>query len=112
MKRMLLLAPLGLLLLGACSVTAETPTSAAVLGAAPVVETDRRSERVQFSARILERRGACNTIRSAGTGRLYSVERADLRNYAPGTRVRVYGWMAGRSRCPYPLIRVNRIRRV
>ncbi|MEQ8700942.1 MAG: hypothetical protein RLT05_30800 [Bauldia litoralis] len=111
MKKILLFAPLGLLLLGACSVTAETPTSTAVLNAAPYAEVDRRQERVQFTARIVERRGQCNTIRSR-TGRLYSVQHADLRNFRPGTRIRVQGWVARRNGCPHPLIRVSGMRRI
>ncbi len=114
MHKSILFAPVAAVLLGACAVTEQPATPSPFLGAAPTsqMEAERRQERVRFSARIVERRGQCNTIRSTGSGRLYSVERAGLRNYSPGSQVRLSGWLSRRNDCPYPLVQVNRIRRI
>ncbi|MEQ8699649.1 MAG: hypothetical protein RLT05_24205 [Bauldia litoralis] len=98
MKKLLLAAPLGALLLAACHDIAPPP------GPAPGPEP------VRFTGRILDRAGPCNTIRSFRTGRLYSVRPRALRDIPPGTVVRVRGFFAGRRGCPHPMIRVRGIR--
>lgn len=100
MKKLLLAAPLGALLLAACHDYAPPP------GPAPGPEP------VRFTGRILDRSGPCHTIRSFRTGRMYSVRPGGLRDFPPGTTVRVRGVFAGRRACPHPMIRVRRIRAI
>jgi hypothetical protein len=99
MKKLLLAAPISALLLAACHEYGPPP--------GPVRPGP---EPVRFTGRIMERTGACHTIRSFRTGRLYSVRPRGLRDFPPGTVVRVRGVFAGRRGCPHPLIRVRRIR--
>jgi hypothetical protein len=106
MMKILLAAPIGALLLAACADYGVPPSG---------VDPGRSAvgpQQIRFTGRILDRDGRCNTIRSLRTGRLYSVRAAALGNYAPGTRVRVNGMVAGPRGCPHPLIRIRRLRQV
>jgi hypothetical protein len=99
MKKVLLAAPLGALLLAACADYGPPPGT-----------VQPGPEPVRFNGRILDRNGPCNTIRSFRTGRLYSVRPGRLGNLPPGAAVRVHGVFIGRRSCPHPMIRIRRIR--
>ncbi len=106
MIKILLAAPIGALLLAGCA-DYGMPPDGVDRGPAAVAP-----QQIRFTGRILDRNGSCSTIRSIGTGRLYSVRSYALRNYASGTRVRVNGTVAGTRECQHPLIRIRRLRQI